>query len=83
MQYLLSAEEYNALLNREKAIKIELSGIIQDLCIQVCNHLPVQGYNKDTAPKPWGCVLTSRDRRYCDKCPVRIACPYPNKPLSK
>ena len=82
MQFLLTEEEYEALLKRatagDKAPKPEH---LQQLCTVVANHVPVQaGLMKG---KPWGCIITVKDLTYCDECPAQGLCPYPYKRWSK
>ena len=79
MQYLLSQAELDALKNEAANERDELRETLQDLCTQVAIHKPVA-----LSWTPFGCVLDKEsDTDYCDACPVRHACPNPNKPYSK
>lgn len=85
MQYLLTKEEYDALVSRKtQALQLEKSKL-QKLCTKICNEMPVMwegwGY-KDL--KPWTCMLDAEEHDwYCDNCPVTAICPYPAQEYSK
>lgn len=82
MQYLLSEEEYDALLKLRKEQK-QLPSIenLQKFCTFVADHMPVQsGWYKG---KPWGCIITRKEEWYCDDCPAEKICPYNGKEWSK
>lgn len=83
MQYILSEEEYNELLRRATARKIELDKKYQNLCTKIADELPIDAGWRSVEPAPWGCILTKKREWYCDRCPVKEICPYPNKHYSK
>jgi hypothetical protein len=88
MQYILSQEEYNVLLQRgESAIKISTEKL-QQLCTEIADTLPIVSWKHDSKPEPWGCVITiqkqdQNNEWYCDKCPVQTICPLKYKSWSK
>jgi hypothetical protein len=89
MQFLLSQQEYNDLVNaKEKAIA-EVGDVLQDLCSKVCDHMPVSiKWREKGKPQPWGCILTRGEDKhpdswYCDECPVQKACPNDRKHYSQ
>jgi len=73
MQYILSEEEYQDLLDKAKEQKILAKKKLQDLCTKVANHMPVLYWGRKE-PEPWGC-MRSIDDWYCDDCPVQDVCP--------
>jgi len=84
MQRILTEEEYEALINQGQAERIRLKKVLQDLCIQVANHMPVsRSYSPESAPSPWGCILTNHQMEYCDHCPAKDSCPNDHKEWSK
>ena len=80
MQYLLSEEEYRALVqDNEHRITITETKL-QALCTDICNKMPVhwKGWTSEKLVKPWGCMLTRESKGeewYCDSCPVTVLCP--------
>lgn len=85
MQYLLSEQEYLELKNSAAKERASAEKIIQDLCSQVADNLPVVvpwdgGLNEKL---PWGCILTKEGDGVCDGCPVQDVCPHPHKSWSK
>lgn len=89
MQYILSEEEYSALITKGKKREVADKELIQKLCTLCAEHIPVTPYwNKDDKsyiPEPWGCILTKGGNGcgYCDDCPVQDDCPYDDKDWSK
>lgn len=84
MQYILTEEEYQALLNANTAFAKKHEETLQKLCTMVADHMPVKKpWDKKAAPQPWGCLLTMKGEWYCDECPVSDYCPYPYKEYSK
>ena len=86
MKYILTQQEYDD-LTRVKTLKIqEDTQGLQKLCTQIADTMPIVwgwGGSPDL-PKPWGCILSKRNGSwYCDQCPVKDICPYPNKRWSK
>jgi len=80
MQYILSEEEYNSLLERaERGRKMPPDKDLQRLCTTIADTMPVKwGWSKPDEPRPWGCYMSQPNRDwYCDKCPVAGICPAP------
>lgn len=73
MQYILSEEEYEKLINEAKEQKIIAKKKLQDLCTKVADHMPVYFWDRDE-PAPWMCIHSIEDW-YCDECPVQEVCP--------
>lgn len=83
MQYILSQEEYDALIE-EKENHIQMSNAqLQKLCTKIADEMPVKWGWGGPDPKPWGCLITQDDEWYCDKCPVQEICPHEWKSWSK
>lgn len=85
MQYILTEDEYQKLLNTGKKREDLNQKELQDFCTRVANELPIKFWNNKEA-KPWGCLLTygGQDQEwYCDECPAQDVCPYPYKEWSK
>lgn len=99
MQYILSEEEYRDLVQKKNLhINMQKQKLL-DLCIYICNTMPVVKCNNTTIPweceltkhseydcnklVPWGCILTKNCQWYCDKCPVEEICPHEDKEYSK
>lgn len=84
MQYLLTAEEYTALLNANKKAAETAKETLQALCTEVANLKPIEvPWAKDMKPEPWGCYLSEDGPEYCDCCPVKDVCPCDHKSWSK
>ena len=84
MQYILTEEEYNELRKKQKYELDKDRRELQMLCTRIANEMPVLwGWSKDETPKPWGCILTTKEEWYCDSCPVREICPNQYKEYSK
>lgn len=71
--------------SRDECYQKAAKKIIQDLCSQVADNLPVVvpwdgGLNEKL---PWGCILTKEGDGVCDGCPVQDVCPHPHKSWSK
>jgi len=59
MQYVLTEEEYQTLVNAKKIAEEKLKETIQDLCIRVCDSEPVNwGWGEKPDTKPWKCIWT-------------------------
>jgi hypothetical protein len=85
MQYILTEQEYKDLKTIQTTAKLENTKKLQTLCSLIADKMPVDWTWGEPGEKPWGCILT-RDKVYewyCDQCPVRDICPYPNKHYSK
>lgn len=83
MQYILSEEEYSA-LKKEQEQSIRLAkGKLQKLCTKIADEMPVTWGWGGNDPKPWGCIESSKEEWYCDKCPVQTICPKEWKHYSK
>ena len=85
MQYILTQEEYNTLVeqsNRGKLLakKALPTEELQKLCTKIADTMPVQ---TTWRPEPWGCILSATEDCVCDDCPVQKICPYENKEFSK
>jgi hypothetical protein len=91
MQYLLTEEEYKALLKSKEDANNAVKKTVQELCTMVADHMPVgplPWQKKDHPKEPWGCIITvsqqdNSDEHYCDHCPVQKMCPYQFKNWSK
>lgn len=85
MQYLLTKEEYDALVSKGRELSLEASAKLQGACTLAARFVPVKlSWRPDEAPKPWGCILDEGNSPgYCDECPVSGACPNPHKEWSK
>jgi hypothetical protein len=87
MQYILTQDEYNTLLTKQKLeIKLQKEKL-QQLCTKIANTMPVERSWDDNDRSPWGCILTinkeSYDEWFCDDCPVQSICPYEFKNWSQ
>lgn len=90
MQYILTEEEYKKLVNEPQLVRKELDQTIQYLCQMVADHKILTKDDMDKWSKswwikdrPWGCIRSSENERYCDQCPVGEICTYPHKNYSK
>lgn len=83
MQYLLTQEEYDILLNKAINKEKELKDTIQDLCTKVCDNMPIKLDWGEPEMRPWKCILTLSEDWYCDQCPVQDVCPNDFKNWSK
>ena len=84
MQYILSKEEYDALVKQaheKDHIKLTRDEL-QALCTEISDTMPVNWGWGGPDPKPWGCIHSEKDEWYCDSCPVQKICPS-NKNWSK
>ena len=80
MQYLLNEQEYNRLAKADPAA---YENIINDLCRDVANHMPIdQDGDLLKAKLPWTCVRDN-PHHYCDHCPVKIHCRHSARRFSK
>lgn len=75
MQYILSEDEYKALIEKPNQVKDDYVFIINALCMEVAKHKPVPcSWDKDREPEPWGCIhaecpecgSTAEDMMCCD-----------------
>lgn len=83
MQYLLTAEEYQTLLNRKEIYTRQQAEELQKFCTLVADTMPIVTWMNDRKPTPWTCILTTKSEWYCDECPARKVCPHPSKEWSK
>lgn len=87
MQYILSEEEYKALVNAKVKLTKMSRVKLQSLCTKICNEMPVKwGWKGMDHPKPWTCIHTHKEddcEWYCDQCPVIEICPETDKNWSK
>lgn len=81
MQYLLTQEEYEALVTAKREREEKDRKKLQDFCTMVANELPVKGYGGEI--RPWKCLLTEEDEHYCDLCPSQKVCPHESKEWSQ
>jgi len=85
MQFILSEEEYEALLEKgSQKDFIRLNNkALQELCTQIADTMPIKWSWGEDKPKPWGCIHSAKDYEwYCDDCPVQNICPS-NKQYSQ
>ena len=84
MQILLTESEYAELRDTAKQEREKNKDTLQELCTQVCDHMPIDwGWGGHDGPKPWGCILSKQGEWYCDQCPVKDVCPSNRKHWSK
>lgn len=85
MQYLLTPNEYAALVEKKEYEHTVKMDELQNLCSLAAEHIPVKmPWNpEDSKPEPWGCVLSKNLPGYCDECPMQTLCPNTNKHFSK
>lgn len=87
MQYLLTQEEYDALLVIKQQQSEKDRAALQALCTLAAKHVPVRvrWAKKSDPPEPWGCWLDKEGDNcgYCDECPAQKLCPQPSKRWSK
>ena len=79
MQYVLTEQEYQELLDaKEKAEESEKKRL-QEVCTLAADSIPVKVYWDKEGKQPWGCLHTREKEDgmewYCDGCPVREFCP--------
>jgi len=83
MQYILSAEEHDALIKIGRNAKHTVKADLQQACTLAAIHTPINVSWKDLM-EPWGCILDEEsDPEYCDCCPVKDICPYDQKEYSQ
>lgn len=82
MQFILTVEEYKALLDKAELAKtIPNKNDLQEVCTKLAdNFVLTSGWRKGNV---WGCILTVNTEWYCDECPSQKVCPYPKKHWSK
>lgn len=82
MQYILTQEEYDALLKKvDDAKHVPSIKELQKFATMIANEVPVKsGWAKG---KPWGCIKTVEYEHYCDECPAQTICPNKYKSWSK
>jgi hypothetical protein len=81
VQYILSQEEYDALIDKGNTTIAKNKELVQALCTKVADlEIVTAGWYKG---KPWGCVKSTEEEWYCDDCPVKDLCPERYKPWSK
>jgi hypothetical protein len=83
MQYILTQEEYDALVKANETAAIEAKSTLQKLCTMVADNMPLDEPNWEGKKLPWGCILSYKGEHYCDRCPVEELCPYPHKHWSQ
>lgn len=78
MQYILTQEEYDALIKRTVDVKEDAKNTINELCKEVAIHKPVRrSWATHLPPSPWGCIHQTDQKNspiYCDECPVIRVC---------
>ena len=83
MQYLLTKEEYDDLVQLKRRWAEHEVKVLQDLCTLVADHVPAYRPWDIPNKSPWGCILTKKTTAYCDHCPVNGMCPHTPKRWSK
>lgn len=85
MQYILDEKEMEAVRKlRSDQIHLPSSKILQEMCSKIADEWATwTGWDENSNPEPWGCVLTTDYEHYCDRCPVQDICPNPNKEWRK
>lgn len=84
MQYLLTQEEYDALVRKQKLDLQMQHKQLQALCTRIADQMPVSvKWINNGVPEPWGCMLTESHDHVCDECPVQSICPHDDKEWSK
>ena len=88
MQYILTQEEYNSLVNSNNLFEEKHKEMVQKLCTLVAMNMPITPRwcrkDKEYVPEPWGCILVPDSQmEYCDDCPVQKECPNRYKHWSK
>lgn len=75
MQFILTEEEYDKLLNEIEQGNQKHHKLINDLCQMVADHKPIEEWpGTKQNPVPWGCYKSSEEEWYCDNCPVQKVC---------
>lgn len=86
MQYLLTHDEYTALVTTKAERTAKQAEQLQHLCTLAAMHIPIEvPWRYDNAPTPWGCILVAGEQNpgYCDKCPAQEVCPNEHKEWSQ
>lgn len=87
MQYLLSEEEYMALVSKQEERDEKKLAELQKLCTLVADKVPIVwpwgDKNQNQNPRPWGCILSVDREWYCDHCLAQELCPCTRKHWSK
>jgi len=79
MQYILTEEEYRALIEkRDERTRVEIQRL-QDFCVLASQYIPVEKYPMSSPgyKEPWKCNLEAirDDEMTCDECPAGDVCP--------
>ena len=82
MKYILSKEEYDELVSKQKLQILADTKKLQEFCTTVANEMPLL-YRGNIEKKTWGCILSTPHEWYCDRCPAQEFCPHPRKQWSK
>lgn len=81
MQYILTEEEYNSLVDKRSTDDKKLVARLQEACTIIADtQVITKGWAKG---RVWGCVLSTYEEHYCDECPAEHLCPLENKAWSK
>ena len=86
MKYILTEQEYNAMVNRVDDITNKYLQDVQQLCIEVAVHKPIRLFGIQDPAITHGCILADdpeQQSECCDECPVSLMCPNDNKKWSK
>lgn len=79
MQYILSEEEYQDLVEAKKKAEEAVRDRLQKVCTMAADQIPIKVYWNKKEKEPWGCIHTREMEDgyewYCDNCPVRKLCP--------
>lgn len=83
MQFILTAEEYQA-LTALRDLKISTNKAeLQEVCSMVADHVPLSRSWDAANTSPWGCVITVADSDHvCDHCLAVKVCPSDQKNFS-
>jgi hypothetical protein len=86
MQFILTREEYAALLKKQEISLGLQKDKLQALCTKIADTMPVKVRWRKGPDQPWGCIITEKKKghgHYCDECPVRDICPKEYKEYSQ
>jgi hypothetical protein len=86
MQFILTEAELTELHDKARNARAADTKKLQAFCTRVANELPVNwgwGDEEHPDPKPWGCILSTKEEWYCDTCPAQKVCPHKAKKWCK
>lgn len=90
MQYILTQEEYEALITDRNNLKrlldrktyAEYTAELQKFATLIADNLPISR-GGGLPDQVWGCIFTKDYEWYCDNCPAQNICPNQYKDWSK